>query len=70
MYVAEPKTVEGQEGGIVLAVARNAVQAQAAALFGGQWLGLESFAAVFQSAVALSAASLFRGDLRWRRCRA
>lgn len=70
MYVAEPKTVQGQKGGIRVALARNAVQAQAAALFGGQRLGLESLAAVFQPAVALSAASLFRSDLRRRRCRA
>lgn len=35
MYVAKPKTVKGQEGFICLAIARNAMQAQAAALFRG-----------------------------------
>lgn len=69
-HIAEPQIVQRQEGNVCLAVARHLVQAQLAALFSGHRFGLEGPFAVFQLPLALGAAGLFRGGLRWWRCRA
>lgn len=60
-HVAEPEIVQRQEGGVLVAIARDLVQGQLAAKSRGQGLGLEGSFAVLQVALALGAAGLFRG---------
>lgn len=69
-HVAEPQVVQRQEGIVGVGSARDTIQAQNAALFGGERFGLESLVAFFKLALALDTAGLFCGDLGWRRGRA